>query len=346
MTDEQWKKLLAVINGETFNPLPVGFIIDCPWLPSWAGMSILDYFSSEQMWFEANLKAVQQFPDISFLPGFWSEFGMCTEPSAFGAKCRWFKKEMPFADKILTDINAVHSLDKPNPETDGLPPFVLNRLKHRQNQIEKSGHSIKFAVSRGPLNIASFLMGSTEFLMAIRTNPEDTQKLLETVTDFIIDWVKLQAKTLPSIDGILVLDDIVGFLGDDDFKKTALPYLTRIFQSLDVAVRFFHNDAPGLICAPYLTRISVNLFNFSHEHTLAEMKHLTNNNVALLGNIPPRDVLAAGTVEEVQKSVKDELDSVTDKSRIIMSCGGGMPPDVPTANIEAFISAVGKYTQN
>ncbi len=344
MTEEQWKKLLAVINGEGINPLPVGFIIDCPWLPSWAGMSILDYFSSEQVWFEANLKAVQHFPDVLFLPGFWSEFGMCTEPSAFGAKCRWFKKEMPFAGKILTDISAVHSLDKPNPETDGLPPFVLNRLKRYQGQIENAGHAIKFAVSRGPLNIASFLMGSTEFLMAIRTNPEETQKLLETVTDFIIDWVELQVKTFPSIDGILVLDDIVGFLGDDDFKKTALPYLTRIFQSLDVAVRLFHNDAPGLICAPYLTQISVNLFNFSHEHTLAEMKQLTNNNVALLGNIPPRDVLAAGTAEEVQKSVKDALDSVTDNSRIIMSCGGGMPPDVPTENIEAFISAVGKYT--
>jgi len=22
-----------------------------------------------------------------FLPGFWSEYGMCTEPSAFGARC-------------------------------------------------------------------------------------------------------------------------------------------------------------------------------------------------------------------------------------------------------------------
>ncbi len=346
MTDEQWKKLLAVINGEIFEPPPVGFIIDCPWLPSWAGMSILDYFSSEQMWFEANLKVIQRFPDVLFLPGFWSEFGMCTEPSAFGSKCRWSEYEMPFAEKIITDINAVHSLDKPNPKSDGLPPFVLNRLKHYQGQIENAGHAIKFAVSRGPLNIASFLMGSTEFLMAIRTNPEETQKLLETVTDFIIDWVELQAKTFPSIDGILVLDDIVGFLGDDDFKKTALPYLTRIFQSLEVTVKFFHNDAPGFVCAPYLTQISVNLFNFSHEHTLAEMKQLTNNNVALLGNIPPRDVLAAGTAEEVQKSAKDALDSVTDKSHIIMSCGGGMPPDVPTENVEAFISAVGKYKQN
>lgn len=342
MRAEQWEKLLGVIDGKVFEPLPVGFIIDSPWLPNWAGMSILDYFSSEQMWFEANLKAVQRFPDVIFLPGFWSEFGMCTEPSAFGSRCRWSENEMPFAGKIITDIKDIHSLDRPNPETDGLPPLILKRLKHYQGRIEEAGHSIKFAVSRGPLNVASFLMNSTEFLIAIRTNPEDVQKLLGTITDFIVDWLRLQAATFSSIDGVLILDDIVGFLGEEDFRKTALPYLTRIFQSLDVTAKFFHNDAAGLICAPYLAQMGVNLFNFSYEHSLAEMKELTRNKITLLGNIPPRDVLAAGTVEDVNKNVKEALNSVTDKSHIIMSCGGGMPIDVPTENIEAIVSAVKK----
>jgi len=344
MTSKQWEKLMAVLNGQVFEPLPVGFIIDSPWLPGWAGMSIIDYFSSEQMWFEANLKAVRQFPDIMFLPGFWAEFGMCTEPSAFGAKCSWPENELPYADKIITDIQDVHSLSKPNPKTDGLLPFVLNRLKHYQGQIEQAGHAIKFALSRGPLNVASFLTGSTEFLMAIRTNPDETQKLLEIVTNFIIDWLELQARTFPSIDGIFILDDIVGFLGKEDFKEAALPYLKRIFQSLDVAVKFFHNDPPGLICAPYLPQIGVNLFNFSSQHTLAQMKELTNpdkSGLTLLGNIPTRDVLAAGTPEDVRNSVNAALESVSDKSRIILSCGGGMPPDVSTENIEAFLSATG-----
>jgi len=352
MTGEQWEKLLAVIKGKVFEPLPVGFIIDSPWLPGWVGISTIDYFSSEQMWFEANLKAVKKFPDIMFLPGFWAEFGMCTEPSAFGAKCSWpspisngrgwRENELPYADKIIhdiQDISAIGGLCRPNPETDGLLPFVLNRLKHYQSQIEQAGHSIKFAVSRGPLNVASFLAGSTEFLMAIRTNPDQTRRLLGIVTDFIIDWLELQARTFPSIDGIFILDDIVGFLGEDDFKEAALPYLSRIFQSLDVTVKFFHNDAPGLICAPYLPQIGVNLFNFSFQHTLARMKELTP--VTLLGNIPTRDVLAAGRPEDVRNSVKAALESLPEKSRIILSCGGGMPPEVSTENIEAFLSAAG-----
>ncbi|MHC4891014.1 MAG: uroporphyrinogen decarboxylase family protein, partial [Planctomycetota bacterium] len=326
MTHEQWDKLLAVINGEVFEPLPVGFIVDSPWLSDWAGVSILDYFTSEQLWFETNLKAANAFPSVCFLPGFWSEFGMCTEPSAFGSKCRWQENDSPFAYKVISDIKQADSLVKPNPKTDGLLPFTLNRLKHYQSRIESEGHSIKFAISRGPLNIATFVADCTEFLIAIRTNPDEAHKLLCIVTDFIIDWLKLQAQTFPSIDGVLILDDIVGFLGEEDFKQMALPYLARIFQSLDVAVKFFHNDAAGLVCAPYLPQIGVNLFNFSYQHSLTEMKELTANAVTLLGNIPPRDVLAAGTPEQVRQSVKAALDSVAERSRIILSCGGGLSP--------------------
>ncbi len=339
MTGEQWEKLQAVINGEVFEPLPAGFIIDSPWLPKWAGISLMDYFSSEQMWFEANLKAVRRFPEVMFFPGFWSEFGMCTEPSAFGTKCRWSDAQLPFAEKIM-DIESVDSLGRPNPATDGLTPLVLNRLKHYQSRIQEEGHAIRFAVSRGPLNVATFLLGSGEFLTAIRINPDQVHKLLGIVTEFIIDWLRLQAETFPSIDGIFILDDIVGFCGEDDFKQVALPYLNRIFQSFDVTVKFFHNDAGGLVCAPYLPEIGVNLFNFSFEHSLTEMKALTNNTIALLGNIPPRDILAEGTAEEVRHGVKAAFESLEDRSRIIISCGGGMPPDVATTNIEALLSAI------
>jgi uroporphyrinogen decarboxylase len=340
MTNEQWKELVSVIKGEVVDPLPVGFIIDSPWLPGWAGISTLDYFTNEQLWFDTNIKAIEQFPDVMFLPGFWSEFGMCTEPSAFGSKCTWHENELPFADKIIRDIQGISNISKPDPTTDGLLPFVLHRLKHYQSQIEQEGHAIRFAVARGPLNIASFLMGTTEFLMAIRTDPNEIKMLLDIATDFIIDWLKLQIETIRSIDGIFILDDIVGFMGDDDFRQSALPYLKRIFQSVDVSIKFFHNDAPGLVCAPYLEEIGINLFNFSFEHGLDQMKKLTNNKVTLLGNIPPRDVLGAGTPEDVRNSVKAALDSVEDKSRIVMSCGGGIPQDVSTANIEAFLSAV------
>ena len=339
MTNQQWEKLLAVLNGERVDPLAVGFIIDSPWLPQWAGMSILDYYASERKWLDANLEAVRRFPDVMFLPGFWSEYGMCTEPSAFGCRCLWQENDLPFAEPVLKSCDDIASLDKPDPGTAGLLPLTLKRLVHCRDAIESAGHAIRFAVARGPLNIAAFLMGSTEFLMAMKTDADKIHALLETISDFLVDWIQLQAETIPTIDGVFLLDDIVGFVGEADFVELAKPYLKRVFEAVDASVRFFHNDAAGLVCGPHLPEIGVNLFNFAFEHSLAQMRELTRGEVTLLGNIPPRDVLAAGTGDDVRASVRAATDAVADTKRIILSCGGGMPPGVPTENIEAFIEA-------
>lgn len=339
MTQDQWKTLVDVIEGKRIDPLPAGFIIDSPWLPGWSGISTMDYYTSDAMWLAANLAAIRRFPQAIFLPGFWSEYGMCTEPSAFGARCTWAESELPFAHKVIEGPDAMASLHRPDPRTDGLLPFVLKRLKHCQAEIEKAGHAIRFAVTRGPWNIASFLMGTTEFLMGLREQPEATHALLKTISGFLVDWVQLQAETFSTIEGVFVLDDIIGFVGEEDLVGFGVPYLKQVFEAIDAKVRFFHNDAAGLVCAPHLAGIGVNLFNFSFEHSLAEMKRLTGNRVTLLGNIPPRDVLAGGTPDDVRGSVRAALDGVADRTRIILSCGGGMPPGVPTANIEAFIEA-------
>ncbi len=339
MTHEQWDMLVSLIDGKPVDPLPVGFIIDSPWLPGWSGISTMDYYSAEAMWLRANLAAVRRFPQALFLPGFWAEYGMCTEPSAFGARCTWAENDLPFAHKVIESIEDVSSLRRPDPRTDGLLPFVLKRLQHARGEIETAGHAIRFAVARGPWNIASFLMGTTEFLMGLREHADAAHALLENISAFLVDWLQLQATSFPTIDGVFILDDIIGFVGEEDLVEFGLPYLKRAFQAIDAKVRFFHNDAAGLVCAPHLAAIGVNLFNFSFEHGLAQMKQRTGGGVTLLGNIPPRDVLAAGTPDDVRRSVRAALDGITDTRRIILSCGGGMPPGVPTANIEAFLEA-------
>ncbi len=340
MTNEQWQRLLALLDGETFDPMPAAFIIDSPWLPNWAGVTILDYFASETTWLEANLRAEETFPDVWFLPGFWSEYGMCTEPSAFGAKCIWYDDEFPFAETISDNIERLAMLAPPNPARDGLAPFMLARLRLMEPAIIEAGHAIRFAVARGPLNIAAFLMGNMEFLVAMRMEPEKTHALLSVITRFLVSWLQLQAKTFPSIDGVLLLDDVVGFIGGDDFTSFAKPFLKDAFEAVDASVRFFHNDANGMICGPHLAEIGVNLFNFSHEHHINDMRRAVGDSVTLLGNIPPRDVLAQGTPEEVHHAVTQLRREMDDPRRVVLSCGGGMPPGVTTENIRAFLAGV------
>ncbi|MGD8779399.1 MAG: uroporphyrinogen decarboxylase family protein [Ignavibacteria bacterium] len=341
MTDQQWDTLLKVIEGETVTPLPVGFIIDSPWLPNWYGINILDYYSNDELWINANLKAINDFPDVMFLPGFWSEYGMCTEPSAFGTRCVFPHNEFPHAHKIIQSADDIDSLPVPNPKTDGLLPFILNRLKLAQPKIEEAEHKIRIAVARGPLNIASYLMGTTEFLTTMMMQPDKAETLIKKITAFLKDWLELQIETFPSTDGILLLDDIIGFMGEEEFRTFGLPYFKELFE-LNVSVKFLHNDAPCKVSAPLLPEMGINLFNMGFDITLNELKQLTQNKITMLGNIPPRDVLAAGNTADVENAANELMNSLQDKSRVIFSCGGGMPPAVKSENITAFINAVGR----
>jgi uroporphyrinogen decarboxylase len=336
MTDLQWNNLLAVLRGEILDPPPVGFIIDCPWLPGWCGRDIADYLSSETLWFDANRKAIETFPDVWFLPGFWSEFGMCTEPAAFGSKCRFPRNEFPFAEKIITDVAQIADLAVPDVRTDGLLPFMLNRLRWAQPLIEAMGHKIRFSVSRGPLNVATFLMGTTEFLMAIKTDPEPVHRLLRVITDFLKQWHALQREMFPTIAGMMMLDDIVGFVREADFVEFGLPYFRELYD-VDVPVKFFHNDAPCAQSLRHYADIGINLYNPGVQTSLTEMRRIGGNKLTILGNVPPRDVLAQGTSDDVRSAVKKLLAEAPDRSRLILSCAGGVPPGVSTANLQAFI---------
>jgi uroporphyrinogen decarboxylase len=163
-------------------------------------------------------------------------------------------------------------------------------------------------------------------------------RLLRVITDFLGKWHELQRETIPTIDGILILDDIVGLIGEKDFLEFGFPYLKELYAA-DVAVKFFHNDAPCAASIRHYADIGIQIYNPGIQKTVAELKQMCGNKLTLFHGIPPRDVLARGTPADVSAAVRRMLAETADHSRLILSCGGGMPPDVSTENLRAFIDA-------
>jgi uroporphyrinogen decarboxylase len=162
---------------------------------------------------------------------------------------------------------------------------------------------------------------------------------MRLITDYLKEFHDLQKEWFPSIEGILVLDDIIGFISREQFVEFGLPYFIEIYDR-DLSVKFLHNDANCMESVEFLPEMGVNLFNMGFDTDLNQLKQLTDNKVTMLGNLPPRDVLARATPAEVGSAVRSMITSLHDPSRIILSCGGGMPPEVPTENIRAFLDAV------
>lgn len=340
MKDAQWNLLLEILAGKTGQDLPCGFLVDGPWITGINGIDLMDYFVDNHLWLEANLNAVNRYPDVLWMPGFWAEFGMISNPPSFGAKCVWPEGGFPTCEAILGDYAAIDDLSEPNVRSDGLLPLIIRRLELTQDAIRGAGHRLRFATSHGPLTIGSYLMDHTNFFLGMRESPGVIQRLLKKVTRFIIDWLRLQKEHFPSIDGVLILDDLLGFVGDEDFQTFALPCMQQIYAALDVRVRFLHNDANGLITAHYLEQMNVNLFNFSFEHDFNLMRRLAGDGVTLMGNIPPRDVLGLGSVEDVRRDVARLVSSLADRRRVIVSAGGFTPAQFTHDKIRAFCAAL------
>lgn len=315
MRNSSWNDLVALIDDKRLNYQLVGFIIDSSWIPSWYGISNIQYYTSDEHWWKSNLKAVSSFSDVWFMPGFWSEYGMCTEPSAFGARIIWLGESLLHREKITRSIKEVNSLPDPNVKTDGLLPFIISRSRNNEEAIKRADHQIRFTVARGPLNIASFLMGTTGLMMSLALNPEGAHKLLNKITVFLYDWLTWHKEDFPSIDGVLILDDIIGFIKKSEFREFVIPYFGKIFDRINVKVRFLYNDAEGSSRARFLEKMGVNMFNFSFEHSLGKIRELAGDNIFLVTNIPPRDVLAAGTPEQVTAAVKKAKDEINDHAR-------------------------------
>lgn len=327
---------------EKFDKAPAGLIVDSPWMPAYTGISTLDYFTVPDKWFEANMKIRKDFPELIFIPDFWVEYGMAAEPSGFGCKINFYEANTPTVNHIIPsadDMDVVDSIPVPNPKTDGLLPFILNLYRNMEPKIKDAGESVKIVAGRGPLAIGTHLMGLTEFLVGMKVDPDNMHKLLKKTTTLVKNWLEAQADVLSEVEGILVLDDIVGFLSRDDYMEFAHPYLKEIFDAFPNTLKIYHNDTEGDVYYDCLEELGINIFNFTHLKEISEVRKKVGNKVCLLGNIPPLDVLAQGTPDSVKAAVRKCLQSAGNCG-IILSAGGGASPGTPKENLRAMIDAL------
>lgn len=340
MKPNDWNTIRAIVDGQQLNEIPVALIADSPWIPGYLGISTLDYITYPETWLEANIEVIKRFPEIIFLPGFWAEMGMAAEPSGYGCKIQFYSNTPPNIRPFVDNLESAISLDQPNPKTDGMMPLILNFYQYVDPRVKDAGYSIKMVAARGPMAIASHLLGVTEFLLGVKLDPKGMHKLMERVTRLTLDWLNAQAEVLSEVESIMLLDDLVGFLSPEDYLEFAHPYYQQIFSSYPGWIKFFHNDMDNPVSFPYMKEWPVDVFNFSHKIPIDNVREMVGEEMCLLGNVAPLDVLAKGTPEQVYQDARLAIENHPQKHGLILSAGGGVSPGTPEENIRALIRAV------
>jgi uroporphyrinogen decarboxylase len=222
--------------------------------------------------------------------------------------------------------------------------MTLHRVKMQKQRILDTGEVLPLVTSRGPLCTAGFVRNTTDFMIDIVEKPEWAHKLINLCTNLIIDWLKAQAEIIgPTVEGIFILDDIVGFINEEHYQEFAHPYLKRICDAFPKDwVKIYHNDADINACLDHLPDVGFNVLNWGKQTDIAEVKSRVGDRMCLMGNVNPLEIGVRGTPEEVHDASLDVLEKSGGEG-IILSVGGGTSPGMPKRNIEAMLQALDEF---
>lgn len=332
-----WERFAAVAQGGQADEIPVALIVDSPWLPGYAGIDTLDYFLRPDEWLRVNMGLVDRFPDVTWIPGLWVEYGMAAEPSAFGARVIWHHDQPPSIEPVPGGLSALLAIEPPDPHRHGLMPLVLQRYADAERRLLPTGVNVQIVAARGPFTVGAWLLGMSDFLIALKTDPEASDRLLDVLTETIITWLRAQLDVLRAPEGILLLDDTCGLLSPAMFEQLARPRLSRIFEAFRGLIRVFHNDTPCPHLIEPMAALGFDVFNFSHAMDMTTLREKMLG-VALMGNVPPLDVMARGTPDDVAAWAR-ECACKTGGRGLILSAGGGVSPGTPPEAIDALVAA-------
>jgi uroporphyrinogen-III decarboxylase len=344
MLPGQWEIFKQAARGEPMEKIPMALIVDSPWVPGFLGISHLDYYLDPELWFESNLKIMREFPQIIFIPSWWMEYGMAAEPSVLGAKIKFWSDTTPGQYNTLFHLEDIDKLPKCEVEADAFAALTLHRYRMHKQRILDHGYILPMVTSRGPLCTAAFVRGIANLMIDLVEDPNGAHRLIDLCTRVIIDWLHAQHRVMgDTVESIFILDDIVGFINEEQYVEFAHPYLKRICDAFPKDwVKIYHNDADIDACLDYLPGAGFHVLNWGKQTDIREVKLRVGDRMCLMGNVNPLEIGVRGMPEEVKEATLDVLDGSGGEG-IILSVGGGTSPGMPRENILAMLEALNEF---
>jgi len=188
--------------------------------------------------------------------------------------------------------------------------------------------------------------GTTQFMMDLVDNPAGAHRLLDATTRVIVEWLKAQHRALgDQVEGIFLLDDLVGFVGEEHYLEFCHPYLSRICGAFpDDWIKIYHNDASIDVCLEHLPDAGFTVLNWGKQRDIREMRNRVRGRLCLMGNVNPLEIAVRGTPAEVRAATLAVLEGAG-PDPVILSVGGGVSPGMPGENIRAMVDAAREFNR-
>jgi len=238
------------------------------------------------------------------------------------------------------------------PWPDVLAPY---RWRHVHDGV-RTWQGRGYPVCAGPpcqlFETSWYLRGQEQLLIDFYDNEDVAIALLDTINHVIIESAQRLAGA--GID-VLVLGDDVGsqramIMSPALWRKWIGP---RLAASIAAAKRikpellvYYHTDGNVEPIIPDLIEAGIDILNPVQPECMdpAEVKRRYGDRLAFWGTIGTQSTMPFGSADEVRRVVKERIETVGPEG-LLLAPTHVLEPEVPWANIVAFVEAVEEYGQ-
>ena len=300
------------------------------------GKTVLDAVTSGEVHAEAIITLNERFRSAASTV----IMDLTVEAEAFGCVINFSRDEVPtVVQRLVSSYDEVRQLAVPALAAGRIPQFLL------ANQLAVGAITDKpvFGGCIGPYSLAGRLFDLTEIMIAIYTEPETVDLLLEKCTRFLTGYIC--ALKAVGINGIVIAEPAAGLLSDDDCLQYSSLYVKQIVDAVqdDNFSVILHNCGNKGQCTQAMLHAGANGYHFGNAIDMVEALETCPQDVLVLGNIDPVGVFRMSTPEQMKQAVTTLLEQTAGYRNFVISSGCDVPPHTPLENVEAFYEALEAY---
>lgn len=268
-------------------------------------------------------------------------------PQAMGLTVKMVPGTGPVLPEPLKDPSDLARLIEPNVEKD--LKYVGDAITLTRHKLEGKVPLIGF--TGAPWTLMSYMIqggGSSTMTKArewLYKYPEDSHKLLQLITNVIIDYLVMQAKAGAQL--LQVFESHADFLNDELFEKYSYKYLKEISEEVRGRLKKENIPEVPMIAFPKgATMNSLEMLAKSKSYEVlgldwtvdsTEARKRFGPDITLQGNLDPCALYAS------EKEITERARAMVTKfgkTRYIANLGHGIQPDTPIKSVAAFIEGV------
>ncbi|MBV9545383.1 MAG: uroporphyrinogen decarboxylase [Chloroflexi bacterium] len=221
-------------------------------------------------------------------------------------------------------------------------PFVMQTIRNLRQELA-DGRAAVIGFCGAPFTLACYLIEgrpSREYALAkalMLREPQTWAALMDRLTEGMI--VYLKAQIAAGADVIQVFDSWVGALSPDDYARSVLPWMRRIFEALGASgapTIAFSTGTASLL--ELIASAGSDLVSLDWRVRLDEGWRRVGHDRGIQGNLDPVRPLAGWEV--TQAGARDILEQAAGRPGHIFNLGNGVMPDTDPALLKRLVDFV------